>query len=250
MDKKFLKWYRLFTGVIHGDKLKNHDWVVWQAALASQQRETIDISELAMEGRKMKKVIDVDGNKYKTVKIGKQVWMAENLKVTHYRNGDPISNITINRNWEKLKTGAYCNYNNDESYVPVYGRLYNWYAVNDVRGLAPEGWHVPTDEEWRTLVDYLGGNLIAGDKLKETGTERWSSPNTGATNESGFSGLPGGYRYYDGTFYYLGSYAYFWSASSYLGGYAWSRRLVYDCSDVRRYYSGMRGGFSVRCVRD
>ena len=198
----------------------------------------------------MKNITDIDGNKYKTVKIDNQVWMAENLKVTHYRNGDPISNITINRNWEKLKTGAYCNYNNDEKYVPVYGRLYNWYAVNDVRGLAPEGWHVPTDEEWHTLVDYLGGNLIAGDKLKETGTERWSSPNIGATNESGFSGLPGGYRSHNGPFYSFGYYAFFWSASSFSGHGAWARGLGCNSSCVSRGYSYMRFGLSVRCVRD
>ena len=265
MDKKFLKWYRLFTGVIHGDKLKNHDWAVWQAALASQQRETIDISELAMEGRKMKKVIDVDGNKYKTVKIGHQVWMAENLKVTHYRNDDAIPNVLDKYEWEESSIGAYCNYGNDEKYVSVYGRLYNWDAVHDSRGLAPAGWHIPTDEEWKQLEVYLGGisrqqadgfihhGTDEGGRLKEIGAEHWRSPNIGATNKSRFSGIPGGYRATNGAFSDFGYLATFWSISSARNNnLAWIRLLSYNNSGVawRRICNYMHGGFSVRCVRD
>jgi uncharacterized protein (TIGR02145 family) len=137
-------------------------------------------------------VTDIDGNIYHTVTIGTQVWMVENLKTTKYRNGDPIPNVTGNA-WAALTTGAYCWYNNDAAtYKATYGALYNWYAVADSRNIAPTGWHVPTDAEWTTLTTFLGGESVAGGKLKETGTNHWTSPNTGATNETGFTALPGG----------------------------------------------------------
>ena len=201
-------------------------------------------------------VTDIDGNTYQTIQIGDQCWMAENLKVTHYRNGDAILHITGNTDWKNLSTGAYCNYINDTSYVVTYGRLYNWYAVADSRGMAPEGWHVPSDPEWRTLVDYLGGFSVAGGKLKTTGTIEggtglWYSPNTGATNESGFSGLPGGFRSKNsGGFFGLGRVAYFWSSTEYIGDYAWSRPLHYNNVQVFSYSISKRRGFSVRCVKD
>ena len=196
-------------------------------------------------------VTDIDGNVYQTVKIGNQWWMAENLKVTHYRNGDAIPNVTDNTEWANLTTGAYCNYDNNVSYVPTYGRLYNWYAVDESRNIAPEGWHVPSDTEWQTLVDYLGGSNVAGGKIKETGTTHWNSPNTGATNESGFSALPSGFRDVGtGYYYYLGDYAYFWSSTESSSNYAWGWRLDYDRSGVYRYDYLKRKGFSVRCVRD
>lgn len=149
-------------------------------------------------------VKDIDGNQYQTVKIGSQVWMKENLKVTRYRNGDPIPRVTVNSEWVDLATGAYCACYNDEGTTAfTYGYLYNWYAVDDRRNLAPAGWHVPTDAEWQILMDYLGGEILAGGKLKETGTSHWASPNTGATNESGFTARPGGIRGFDyGRFHY------------------------------------------------
>lgn len=195
-------------------------------------------------------VTDIDGNVYQTVTIGTQVWMAENLKVTHYRNGDAIPNVTDNGTWSGLTTGAYCAYNNDENNVATYGRLYNWYAVADSRNIAPAGWHVPTDEEWQTLVDYLGGSSVAGGKLKETGTAHWNSPNEGATNESGFTALPGGYRYDSGLFVNMGDYAYFWSSTEYSSYFAWYRYLSFSHSQVGRTNLIKRLGFSVRCVRD
>ena len=195
-------------------------------------------------------VTDIDGNTYQTVKIGEQWWMAENLKVTHYRNGDAIPNVTNDTTWSDLTTSAYCNYNNNSSNATTYGRFYNWYAVNDSRNIAPTGWHVPSDAEWQTLVDYLGGD--AGGKMKETGTTHWNSPNTGATNESGFTALPGGCRFsIGGSFYDMGYYAFFWASTEYGTYYAWSRVLFYYSSSVyRKYYYGKRDGFSVRCVRD
>lgn len=196
-------------------------------------------------------VTDIDGNVYQTVTIGTQVWMEENLKVTHYRNGDSIPNVTDGAAWSTLTTGAYCEYNTDSANVPTYGRLYNWYAVADSRNIAPVGWHVATDSEWQTLSDSLGGDLVAGGKLKEAGTAQWNSPNTGATNESGFSALPGGYRYFgSGTYFTMGNYASFWSSTEYSSSYAWGLFLGYDNLGITRggYVKGY--GFSVRCVRD
>ena len=154
---------------------------------------------------------------YQTITIGTQVWMAENLKATHFRNGDAIPHVTDGATWQSLTTGAYCEYNNDINNVATYGRLYNWYAVNDYRNIAPVGWHVPIDAEWQTLVDYLGGWEVAGGKMKEAGTANWVSPNTGATNESGFSALPGGRRHVIGSGYYenMGYSGYFWSSTEY-----------------------------------
>ena len=195
-------------------------------------------------------VTDVDGNIYQTVTIGNQVWMAENLKVTHYRNGDPIPHVTDFSTWASLSTGAHCAYNNDSALVADYSRLYNWYAVNDSRNIAPEGWHVATDAEWQALIDYLGGLVVAGGKMKETGLAHWSSPNAGATNSSGFTALPGGYRRNDGNFVSKGDYAYFWSSTEYNSGYALFRALYYLDSQIHRYYFPNLDGFSVRCVRD
>jgi uncharacterized protein (TIGR02145 family) len=195
-------------------------------------------------------VTDIDGNIYHTIKIGEQWWMVENLKVTHYRNGDPIPNVTNGVTWAGLTTGAYCEYNNDINNVATYGRLYNWYAVNDGRNIAPSGWHVPSDAEYQALVDYLGGNEVAGGKMKETGTTHWQSPNTGATNESGFTGLPGGYRSYNGSYHNIVIHGYFWSSTELSFSAAWYRNLGYDMSGISRYDGNKPYGFSVRCVRD
>jgi uncharacterized protein (TIGR02145 family) len=195
-------------------------------------------------------VTDIDGNVYQTVTIGTQVWMAENLKVTHYRNGDPIPHVTDGGTWSGLSTGAYCNYNNDEGNVATYGRLYNWYAVDDSRNIAPAGWHMPTDAEWQILVDYLGGEAVAGGKLKEAGTAHWYCPNTGATNESGFTALPGGCRDYYGNFGFMGFDAGIWSSTEYDSNHAWYRYLDFNYSGVSRDDDSKQFGFSVRCVRD
>jgi uncharacterized protein (TIGR02145 family) len=206
-------------------------------------------------------VTDYDGNVYQTVLIGDQCWMMENLKVTHYRNGDPIPHVTDDGTWGGLTSGAYCNYNNDEGNVATYGRLYNWYAVDDSRNIAPAGWHVPTDEEWKQLEMYLGMSQAQADaedwrgtdeggKLKEAGTTHWYPPNEGATNESGFTALPGGDRSNNGGFYSMGYLAFFWSSTEYSSFSAWSRYLYYYYSQVYRYSSDKQDGFSVRCVRD
>ncbi len=196
-------------------------------------------------------VTDIDGNVYETVRIGNQVWMAENLKVTHYRDGTAIPNITDGTDWTNLTTGAYCYYDNNSSNGDTYGALYNWYAVNDSRNIAPEGWHVPTDNEWQTLIDYLGGSSVAGGKLKEAGTTHWNSPNRGADNASGFTALPNGYRHYDtGNYIGIGYYGYFWSATETTSNYALFRTLSYYDSEVGRYSYYKSYGFDIRCLRD
>ena len=198
-------------------------------------------------------VTDIDGNVYQTVTIGKQVWMAENLKVTHYRNGVAIPNVTDDSTWMALTTGADCEFNDDVNNVATYGRLYNWYAVGDSRKIAPTGWHVASAAEWQTLANFLGGGAVAGGKMKDAGTTHWISPNTGATNESGFSALPGGYRgsYRGGAYDGMGNYAYFWSSTEFSSCCAWGRFLGYGYLDL--YHTNLLNkdfGFSVRCVKD
>jgi len=207
------------------------------------------------EGKKgvkmLKKMEDNDGNAYPTVKIGNQVWVAENLRTTEYRNGDPITKVTDAAEWTALETEGCCAYNNNEENVETYGYLYNWYAATDGRNIAPTGWHVPTDAEWQTLVDYLGGRAVAGGKLKST--SGWSTPNAGATNESNFSALPGGYRNDDGGgFGGLAYYAYFWSASESGLMTAWLRNLFYSYANIGRSYgfNYKNCGFSVRLIKN
>lgn len=196
-------------------------------------------------------VTDYDGNIYNTVTIGTQVWMKENLKTTHYLNGDLIPNITNGTAWSNLTTDAYCDYNNTPSNSVTYGKLYNWYTVVDSRNVCPIGWHVPTDTEWTILTTYLGGVSVAGGKLKETGTTHWASPNTGATNSSGFTGLPSGRRFGDGTFYYLGYRGCWWSATEETpGSLAWDYFLDYDYAGISKDYDPLKDGMSLRCVKD
>ena len=169
-----------------------------------------------------------DGNVYKTVTIGNQVWMAENLAY-------------------KPSSGNYWAYNDNTANVAVYGYLYDWETAKKV---CPTGWHLPTDAEWTQLTDYLGGTGVAGGKLKETGITHWNSPNTGASNETGFTALPGGYRLDYGGFSGIGGNGYWWSATE--GGtyYAWGRSMYYSNSDVSRDYGSKEDDFSVRCLRD
>lgn len=206
-------------------------------------------------------ITDIDGNVYQTIKIGDQWWMAENLKVIHYRNGDPIPHATEGAPWSELSTGAYCEYGNDPANVETYGRLYNWHAVNDSRNIAPDGWHVPSDAEWKQLEMYLGMNQAEADcsgwrgtdeggKLKEVGTTHWSSPNEGASDERDFTALPGGCRFHSGPFSDITYIAYFWSSTEFESGLAWYRALVTYSSAVRRLADYRQGGLSVRCVRD
>ena len=202
-------------------------------------------------------ISDIDGNVYNTVYIGTQLWMAENLKTTKYNDGTAIPNIT-DATWAAATTGAYSDYINTPANSTTYGRLYNWYAVdnnattkvasNGGKNVCPTSWHVPSDTEWTTLTTYLGGEMVAGGKLKETGTTHWQGPNTGATNETGFTALPGGFRG-NGAYSDIGNYGYWWSSTEYSTADAWSRYVNYNYS-VTRYYAFEQYGFSVRCVRD
>src|SRR5574344_1448460 len=194
-------------------------------------------------------ITDIDGNTYKTVTIGTQTWMAENLKVTKYNDGIAIPNVTDNTAWSELTTGALCDYDNPPSNSETYGKLYNWHAVNTGK-LCPTGWHVPSDAEWTELTDYLGGTSVVDGKLKETGTTHWASLNTGATNETGFTALPGGGRDYRGTFGGIGYTGHWWSATEYGATNAWDRYISDYNSIVYRYRYAKEVGFSVRCVRD
>ena len=186
-----------------------------------------------------------------SVTICNQIWTTNNLDVTTYRNGDAIPQVTDPAAWVNLTTGAWCYYNNDPAMGIIYGKLYNWYAVNDSRGLAPQGWHVPSDSEWTTLENCLGGSSVAGGAMKEAGLMHWLSPNAAATNSSGFSGLPGGTRDYIGPFYNIGTHGYWWSSSEGSNTtFAWYRFLNYEYSIVSRYSLNKANGFSVRCLRD
>lgn len=194
-------------------------------------------------------VTDFDGNIYNQVIIGPQTWLKENLKVTHYRNGDAIANITDNTAWTTQTAGAYSWYNNDEATnKPVYGALYNYYTTVDNRNLCPTGWHVPTDAEWTTLENYLGGSSIAGGKLKAQ--TLWTTPNTGADNSSSFTALPSGYRDYDfGNYSTIGNLGNWWSTSESGVINAWNRGLNYSNSICYRNQSNKNFGYSVRCIQ-
>ena len=192
---------------------------------------------------------DVDGNIYTSIQIGMQVWMVENLKVTKYRNGDPIINVTDDTAWGNLTSGAYCDMANDASNSNTYGRLYNWYAVNDNRNIAPTGWHVPTDAEWTTLINYLGGESVAGGKMKETGSAHWCNPNVGATNESGFTALPGGTR--TDLFFLTGcDWGMWWSATENTIITAHNRIIFDSGTEINSVDNDKKFGMSVRCIKD
>lgn len=198
-------------------------------------------------------VSDSDNNVYKTITIGTQTWMAENLRTTKYRNGESIPEVTSNTEWKNLTSGAYSNYGNtsDVDAIATFGRLYNWFAVTDSRNLAPTGWHVATDADWTTLTTFLGGESVAGGKLKETGTTHWNSPNTGADNSTGFTALPAGRREYtDGSFINTGFNGFWWTSSAYNPDYSWYRQINYDGAIVNPANFHKQYGFAIRCVKD
>lgn len=210
---------------------------------------------------------------YKVVKIGQQVWMAENLNVSKFRNGDSIPQAKSNDEWVKAgenKNPAWCYYNNDLKNGEKYGKLYNWYAVNDPRGLAPIGWHIPSNDDWEKLAIELGGTsdddykfesapnlsmtMVAGGKMKSAGTKYWQSPNHRATNESGFSALPGGLRMFtgliEGSFTMIYVFGSWWTSSEYDSNSAWYRNLSYSSGALLKNTIIKGIGFSVRCLKN
>jgi uncharacterized protein (TIGR02145 family) len=211
-------------------------------------------------------VTDIDGNIYSTIEIGSQIWMAENLKVTKFPDGADIPYITDNIEWQQLQDNstdkAYCYYNNNlNGEGDIYGALYTWAAAmngapssatvpSNVQGVCPDGWHLPSSDEWWILINGLGGKTIAGGKLKESGISHWNF-NEGATNESGFTALPGGYRFgYDGSFYTVSNFGYWWDATEEFESTAWSRELNHMNSQIESTGKYKSGGVSIRCVKD
>ncbi|MBG0860023.1 MAG: fibrobacter succinogenes major paralogous domain-containing protein [Bacteroidales bacterium] len=195
-------------------------------------------------------VRDIEGNEYKTITIGTQTWMLKNLCTTRFKDDTPIAQVSDSAKWASITTPAYCWYKNDEAaFESTYGALYNWFTVNTGK-LCPEGWHAPSDDEWNILTSIYGGEKVAGGKLKERGMSYWVDPNSGATNESGFTALPGGFRYHDGVFFDLGFGGYWWSTEQHSTSDAFFRFIYYKDSAVFRFNNRKRNGFSVRCVRD
>lgn len=193
---------------------------------------------------------DIEGNVYHIVKIGTQVWMMENLKTSKFKDGTSIPLVNDDAGWGNLNSAGFCWYDNDSnSYKDTYGALYNWNAINSGK-LAPEGWHIATDADWTTLTTYLGGDSVAGGKLKETGTNNWATPNTGATNVSGFTAIPGGYRHMDGGFFEIGQSANWWSSKNANADNDYFRGVAYNFKFISRNTYNKRFGFSVRCVRN
>jgi len=196
-------------------------------------------------------VKDADGNVYHTLTIGTQTWMVENLKTTKYRNGNPIPQVADSAQWIVLTTGAFCYYDNTSTIGDTYGLLYNWFAVNDPRNIAPKGWHVATSDEWNTLNAFLGGEMVSGGKLKETGSTHWNSPYTSAKDEVGFKALPGGGRTNLGNFQNLGKQGLWWTSTENNAADAWPRGLSSDFAMLFMSFSlDKNSGFTVRCIKD
>jgi uncharacterized protein (TIGR02145 family) len=192
----------------------------------------------------------IKANSQNTVKIGNQTWTTKNLDVSKYRNGDEIPHVNDPLSWSRLTYGAWCYYENVDSNGTTYGKLYNLYAVLDPRGLAPAGFHIPSDKDWTTLTDYLGGKEEAGVKMKEAGSTHWPRPNTGATNSSGFTGLPGGYRDDNGSFFSMGVNGFWWSSTEGFTYFAWNRYPDNLYGLVGRDFGYKSYGMSIRCVAD
>jgi uncharacterized protein (TIGR02145 family) len=204
-----------------------------------------------LRGNDVRFQVRAEDTSYETIQIGNQIWMKKNLDVSTYSNGDIIPEVKDPAEWAKLTTGAWCYNNNDPKNGEIYGKLYNWYAVNDPRGLAPIGNHIPSDNEWDTLLNYLGGRSVAGGKMKEKGLIHWKSPNNAATNSSYFTGLPGGCRDFNGVFNIVnGDGGGWWSSSESNSINAWYQGLGYSISGAYRNGLNKEYGFSVRCLRD
>lgn len=194
-------------------------------------------------------VTDVDGNVYNVVIIGDQGWMKENLKVTHYRDGAEIPNITGTTEWASLTTGAWAEYNNSASIGTTYGKFYNGFAV-ETGELCPVGWRVPTDEDWTELMDFLGGRSVAGGKIKQTGTTLWKDPNEGVTNSSGFTALPAGFRGPTDPFYQISEVALWWSSSSENNKLPYWIVAYTNNELIRNFPVPKVNGLTVRCIWD
>jgi uncharacterized protein (TIGR02145 family) len=209
---------------------------------------TLILTELYLKSQDI--VMDIDSNTYKLVKIASQVWMAENLKCTHYSNGDPVTRVNTEIQWNSLSIGAYCIYYNEEYNKNIYGMLYNWMAAADSRNICPEGFHVPDMMEWQILINNLGGEKSAGGKMKETGSTHWKSPNVDASNESGFTALPGGLRNAYGNYNLINDFSLFWTSSEHNKHMAIEYYLHYKLANIIKEKGSKLQGNSVRCIKD
>lgn len=195
-------------------------------------------------------VTDIEGNTYKTIRIGDQVWMAENLKSAAFSDGAVITDISDDSEWSELTEPGLCWYNNDAvTNKDTYGALYNFYSVISGK-LCPDGWHVPSRDEWQKLRDVLGDTLTGGGKLKEEGTLHWNTPNTGAVNSTGFTALPAGIRYFEGTFSSLSTFTSFWSSTESESNKGWYFSLFFSDAVAGMNRTSIKDGFSVRCLKD
>lgn len=220
----------------------------YQAQSGIYNAHSISANFVVTDASTAETITDVDGNVYRTVKIGNQVWMMENLRTTHYRDGTIIQNVTGNSDWAMQSNGAYCNYNNNLELGKVYGFLYNWYAVNSTRQLAPQGWHIPTSAEWLILYNYIGGDRYSGGKIQESGTSHWVS-DTGASNITQFSGLPAGRRNANGTYEGIAYDGNWWTGTTTPNGAAWYYNLyVKGYIEIAESIKSL--GYSVRCIKD
>ena len=243
-------WWSLYAGANVGLGIHRGIWGLIQDYTPPPffQYETL----LAAAGET---VTDIDGNVYHTIKIGTQVWMVENLKTTRYNDGTAIPLVTDNAAWSNLSTPGYCWYNNDAStYKNTYGALYNWFTINTGK-LAPPGWHVPSDADWTSLTTYLGGENVAGGKMKaigtiESGTGLWYAPNTDATNESGFTAIPAGERFNIGSFYNISFNTDLWTSTEFSSEEGIIRNLVWSTAQVYTIERFKTEGNSVRCIKN
>jgi len=199
---------------------------------------------------KCQTVTDYDGNIYNVVSIGSQEWLKENLRTTRYGNGDTITNVVGKAAWANLAEGGWAYYNNDTNYNIPYGKLYNWLAVIDNRKVCPIGWHVPSLDEWEEMIDYVGGTGYAGGAMKVTDTLYWKSPNTGATNSSGFSSVPSAYRSSNGDFNFIGYGASYWSSAEDSTTQAWSLAVYSNDAAILWGHNSKFSGQSIRCMKD
>jgi len=244
-------------------KTRKHLWILTLSFLAFVFAFTTSCKEeMLTDGINTITVQDIDGNTYHTVNIGTQVWMVENLNTKRYSNGDTIINSNIQKNWSSLQTGGFCNYNNDSTNYSKYGKIYNWYAVNDSRKIAPKGWHVATDADWTKLTDYLktklGSDSLLAKSLADSTT--WESSiiknavgnKISINNASGLTALPGGYCDGNGAFYFVGNVSRWWSSTQHetYDVDAWSVSLSSDDSKISRNFYFKNVGFYVRCVKD
>ena len=251
--KKFILLIALFILFLTGANAQDTLFIYDSGSLILK-RAVADIDSITFYRSDENTIRDIDGNIYTMVQIGQQTWLTENLRTSRYNDGTAIQLVTDDAEWGNLTSGAYTWYDNDSaSYELPYGKLYNWYAVNTEK-LCPEGWHVAAENEWIALRDYLGGSSVAGGKLKATGTIEnndglWDAPNTGATNETGFSGLPGGRRYGAGNFEQMGIRGSWWSSLD-VAGYAFFWSLSNSSGSLNGASQSFNNGMSVRCIKD